>query len=273
MTRRHWPEYLLEAWGLGTFMVSAGTFTTLFAAPGSRFYIADPGLARGLIGVMMGLTAMAITYSPWGKQSGAHLNPAVTLTFLRLGKMAPIDSLGYVVAQLLGGLGGVLLTALVLGNLFTMPPVRYIVTVPGSWGVGVAFVSEVIIALGLMSTVLWSSNHARWHPYTGILAGCLVCLHVVIEAPLSGFGMNPARSLASALPAGVWTAFWVYVSAPLVGMLLAAEIYVRARGRERVYCGKLQHGHLDQPCLFYCNYRHLHEQLHNPFHREDYYGN
>ncbi|WP_218082482.1 aquaporin [Anthocerotibacter panamensis] len=265
MLRLRWTEYLIEAWGLGTFLLSAGMFSALFTAPSSRLYICDPWLARGVMGMVIGLTAIGITYSPWGKRSGSHLNPAVTLTFLRLGKITPVDSLGYVLAQIIGGLGGVLLTSMLLGMLFTAPPVNYIVTVPGSSGVWVAFGSEVLIALGMMSMVLWSSNHPRWRLYTGILAGCLVCLYVVIEAPLSGFGMNPARSLASALPSGVWTAFWIYLSAPLVGMLLAAEIYVRTRGLEHVYCAKLQHSHQGHNCIFNCNYGQFREQFRDSF--------
>jgi aquaporin Z len=102
---RHWPEYLMEAAGLGIFMVSAGLFGTLLEYPQSPVHqaIADDGLRRMLMGVAMGLTAVAIIYSPWGQQSGAHLNPAVTLTFLRLGKIARADALFYITAQCLGG--------------------------------------------------------------------------------------------------------------------------------------------------------------------------
>ena len=86
---RHWPEYLMEAAGLGLFMLSACLFTVLLEHPGSAAHQAlpDPLLRRALIGVAMGLTAVAIIYSPFGKRSGAHLNPSVTFTFWRLGKI------------------------------------------------------------------------------------------------------------------------------------------------------------------------------------------
>ena len=92
--RRHWPEYLIEAAGLGVFMIIAGVCVTLLEYPRSALAVAIPsaGVRRGLIGIAMGLTAVAIIYSPWGMRSGAHLNPAVTLSFLRLGKMAPADA-------------------------------------------------------------------------------------------------------------------------------------------------------------------------------------
>src|SRR2546428_13518921 len=85
--RRHWPESLMEAAGLGLFMISAAVFATLFEHPASPIHqaIPDPFLRRTLMGFAMGLTAVAIIYSPWGQQSGAHINPAITLTFLRPG--------------------------------------------------------------------------------------------------------------------------------------------------------------------------------------------
>ncbi len=84
---RHWPEYLMEAASLGIFMISAGLVTVILEHPASPIWqvIPDPLFRRFVIGVAMGLTAIAIIYSPWGKQSGAHINPAVTLTFFRLG--------------------------------------------------------------------------------------------------------------------------------------------------------------------------------------------
>src|SRR5262245_9400137 len=97
----HWPEYLMEAAGLGLFMLSACGFATLLEHPASplRPVISDSIRRRIPLGLAMGLTAVSIVYSPWGKQSGAHLNPSLTLTFLRLGKVAPWDALCYVVAQ------------------------------------------------------------------------------------------------------------------------------------------------------------------------------
>lgn len=73
--REHWPEYLMEGWGLGMFMVSAGVAVVMLESPDSplRALITDGELRRALIGLGMGLTAVGIIYSPWGRQSGAHL--------------------------------------------------------------------------------------------------------------------------------------------------------------------------------------------------------
>ena len=98
--REHWPEYLIEAWALGTFMVSAGVFTTLIEHPdfGMPDLVPDALLRRALIGLAMGATAVALIYSPWGTRSGAHMNPAVTLTFWKLGRVHGVDALLYACA-------------------------------------------------------------------------------------------------------------------------------------------------------------------------------
>ncbi len=253
--RKHWPEYLMEAAGLGIFMVLAAVVTSLLEYPKSPIHtlFPNPALRRVLVGIAMGLTAIAIIYSPWGKQSGAHLNPAVTLTFARLGKIAGADACLYVVAQCVGGLIGVILAASAIGMAVAHPAVNYVVTVPGNAGPGIAFLAEGIISFGLMLTVLLVSNQRRLAPVTGLFAGCLVATYISLEAPLSGMSMNPARTFASAVPAGIWTAFWVYLTAPPLGMLLAAEVYVRAKGLQQVYCAKLHHRN-DKRCIFRCNY-------------------
>ena len=253
--QRHWPEYLMEAAGLGIFMISAAVFTTLFEHPHSPVYAAvpDPVVRRVFIGIAMGLTAIGIIYSPWGKQSGAHLNPAVTLTFYRLGKIESVDTLCYVLAQFVGGLLGLVFAATVIGMAIEHPAINYVVTVPGTGGAPAAFVAEVIISFGLMLVVLIVSNTRSLNAWTGLFAGMLVAAYIGVEAPLSGMSMNPARTFASALPADLWTAFWVYLTAPPLGMLLAAECYVRLNGAHRVLCAKLHH-HNDKRCIFRCGY-------------------
>jgi aquaporin Z len=254
--REHWPEYLMEAAGLGLFMISAGVFTTLLEYPHSPVHqaIASPLVRRGLIGLAMGLTAVAIIYSPWGQQSGAHLNPAVTLTFFGLGKIAFWDALFYVSAQFLGGLAGVLLTLAVLGEKFSSPPVSYVATVPGMAGVAAAFLGEVLITFCLMSMVLITTNTPRLSRFTGMFAGLFVAFYITVEAPYSGMSMNPARTFASALPSGNLMALWVYFTAPILGMALAAVVYQKASRRHEVICAKLNH-HTHRRCIFLrCNY-------------------
>ncbi len=251
----HWPEYLMEAAELGIFMVSACLFTVVLEHPSStlRVAIASPMLRRVLIGLAMGLTAIAIVYSPWGKQSGAHFNPSVTLTFLRLGRVAPVDAAFYVVAQFIGSVAGVMLAAALLGSVVGDKAVRYAATVPGPRGTAIAFVAELGISFLLMTAVLSSSNSARVAKFTGVIAGVLVAMFISCEAPFSGMSMNPARSFASALPARIWDALWIYFTAPPLGMLLASELYLRTRGAGAVICAKLHH-HNNKRCIFRCGY-------------------
>ena len=250
--RRHWPEYLMEGGGLAAFMISAGVITTLLEYPASPLHtaITDADLRRALIGLAMGLTAMGIIYSPWGQRSGAHLNPAVTLTFLRLGKVAPADALFYVLAQFIGATLGVVLVLLLLGAAFADPPVRYVATQPGAGGLAVALLAELAISFGLMATVLLVSNSVRFARWTGVCAGVLVALYIALEAPISGMSMNPARSFASAAPAGLWSHLWLYFVAPVAGMFAAAAAYGQL-GR-RVRCAKLDHSPLRR-CI-HCHY-------------------
>jgi aquaporin Z len=252
--RGHWPEYLIEGWALGMFMISAGLVTTLFDYPGSPLNRAlpDGDLRRVLTGICMGLTAMALIYSPWGKRSGAHMNPAVTLTFLRLGHVAPWDAAFYIAAQFIGGTIGVLLVLAAVGDAFAEPPVRYVATLPGARGVWVALLAELAISFAMMSTILRASNSRQVMRYTGVFAGILVATWISIEGPLSGMSMNPARSFASALPANLWNGFWLYMIAPVAGMQAAAILFTWQRGRGAVKCSKLIHAD-DQRCI-HCGY-------------------
>jgi aquaporin Z len=225
--RAHWPLYLIEAWALGMFMVSASVATTLLESPGGLLYgaIGDARLRLALIGFAMGATAVALIYSPWGRRSGAHMNPAVTFAFLSLGRISLIDAAFYTAAQFIGGLAGVLVSWLLLGERFAAAPISFIATVPGHAGTRVAFAAEAAISLGLMWVVLEVSNNKRWSQYSGLAAGCLIACYVTVESPLSGMSMNPARTLASALPGRIWTGLWVYFTAPCLGMWLAARIF------------------------------------------------
>jgi aquaporin Z len=251
--REHWPEYLLEAIELGIFMISAGVFTALFEYPGSpiRQAIGDDFLRRMLIGLAMGSTAIGLIYSPLGQRSGAHMNPAVTLTFLRLGKVKPWDAVYYIVAQFVGGIAGISIVAVFIHQALAHPSVNYVVTAPGPAGEWIAFVAEFLIAFCLMLTLLFVSNTPRLARWTGVYAGCLVTIYIAFEAPFSGMSMNPARTFGSALTASFWTGLWIYFVAPILAMQLAAEVYVRFR--RAIYCAKLHHYNHSR-CIFNCSF-------------------
>lgn len=252
----HWREYVIEAWALGTFMLSAAFATALVERPdfGIHDVIGGEALCRVVIGVAMGATAVALIHSPWGKRSGAHMNPAVTLTFLALRRMRAGDAVGYVAAQFAGGLAGTVLAFALLGERFAAPPVSFVLTRPAG-NVGLAFALEWLISCVLMSVVLGMSARPTSARYTGLAAGVLVATFIALEAPYSGMSMNPARSLASAAVAGEWGDLWIYLIAPPLGMLLAALLHTLRRAT-RAGCAKLVHddryrcihcGHEPQP--------------------------
>ena len=230
--RAHWPLYLYEAAELSAFMLSACAFTVLLFDPASPVAALNATLRRALMGLSMGLSAVAIIESPWGRRSGAHFNPAISLTFYRLGKIGPRDTLFYILAHFLGAPAGVALAAFLLGSRIALPTVNYAVTVPGPWlgkaGPPAAFAVETFMAALLMATVLVTSNSKRLAPYTTWLMGLLITVYVFCFAPISGFSINPARTFGSALLAHVWNSFWIYCTAPMLGMFGAAELYTHA---------------------------------------------
>jgi len=193
---RHWQEYTIEAVCLGFFLVSAAGFATLLQHPASPLsgWTASPVARRVAMGSAMGLTLIALIYSPLGRRSGAHMNPAVTLTFMRLGKVAPPDAAGYILGQFVGGFAGILAAIGMFRGLPAHPSVNYVATIPGPSGAAVAFAAEVAISFGMM-----------------------------LLTPLSGMSMNPARTLGPAILAHAISTLWIYFTAPLIGMLLAAS--------------------------------------------------
>ena len=257
---QHWPLYIYEGAELAIFMISACCFTVWLFDPAYPGLHLLPGnaLRRSLMGIAMGTTAILIIHSPMGKRSGAHFNPAITLTYFRLGKIATGDAVFYVIFQFLGGAFGVAVSSIVLGPAIAVPSVDYAVTVPGIYGAAAAFFAELFMAALLMAVVLWFSNQTALAIYTSYLVGILILFYILLFAPVSGFSINPARTTGSAVFAHVWTAVWIYFAAPLLGMMIAAEMYVRLYGKDKILCAKL-HPDPGFPCPFLCSFPfHLH---------------
>ena len=161
-------------------------------------------------------------------------------------------------AEFTGGVLGVLIASLLIGMAIAHPTVHYAVTAPNA-GWKIAFLAEVIISFFLFLTVLIVSNSRNWGRYTGFFSGVLVATYITFESPLSGMSMNPARSFASAFPARAFDGLWIYFLAPPIGMLLAAELYVRLRSANAVYCAKYHH-HNEKRCIFNCRFGELQSQ-------------
>jgi aquaporin Z len=242
--QKNWIHYLQEALGLAIFMVSACFFSAVLSRNvGSIHLFIQNETTRSIAtGILMGSTALFIFYSPFTAPSGSQINPAVTLSFLRLNKMCPWDAMFFIIFQIIGGTLAVYLMQILMGASLTTPPVNSAVTVPGKYGQLPALIAEFVIAFITMTIVLFSAENRKLKKYTRIFAGCLVCTWVIVAGPISGFGMNPARSFASALPANTWTAFWIYTVVPFAGMLSASELFlfVQRRNLEQALSKKEQ---------------------------------
>lgn len=266
--RGHWPEYCIEAALLGTFMICACAAVVIVEHPGSivRARVRTPIARRAIIGCAMGLTAIALIRSPWGQRSGAHMNPAATLTFALLGKMRWADAFAYMLFQFLGAIAGVALAAALFPRLVRHDAVNCAITQPARRGrspIAVALAAETAIAFVLFMTVLVFTNHADLAGFTPLVVGVLVALFITFEAPLSGMSMNPARTMGSALAAGQFRALWVYFTAPLLGMTSAAMLYVAIAGPGRVYCCKIDHSG-GGACIFECRIAEMPGYLEQP---------
>lgn len=247
--------YGIEAVGTAIVLVVAGAVTMAVALPGSPLHdaLAAPLLRRFCVGLVMAATIVSLVYSRYGMRSGAHLNPAVTVAFYRLGKVSRTDATCYVLAQFLGASVGVGVLAAGFRMQLADPAVRWYATVPGDSGIAAAFLAETALSFILFAAILICSNAKALARYTGCAAALLVCLFITFEAPISGMSLNPARTFGTALGGGIWDALWLYFTAPPLGMLLAAETFVRVRGRQAVRCAKLHHGKKTEPrCIFSC---------------------
>lgn len=241
--------WLLDGALLGLFMICACGFATLLESPDSPVHqqIELAWVRRVLMGLAMAITALLVIYSPMGKLTGPLLNPAMVLTFLRLRRLNLLDTVGLITCQFLLGTLGVGVCYLLLRP--GVEQVHYAATQPGAWGMWAAWLAEFVIAMVLVITVT-TINHIRpLTRYSGCFVALLILLFIITVAPISGMSLNPARSFASAWFAKVWAAYWIYLTAPVLGMLSGAVLAQRLLHAPQI-CSKLNHSH---HCVFKCN--------------------
>jgi aquaporin Z len=236
--QKNWSLYLIEAWALGMFMISASLVVIFVEHPAFpiREVIPSSMVRRALIGIAMGLTAISLIYSGWGKRSGAHLNPAVTIAQWRLNRISTIDALAYILAQFVGGSLAIALLHRLIPDYMAHPTVNFVATQPGPTGSWTAFGFEFAMAFGMLMMVLTLSNSFRLAPFTGYFVGLVVALFITFEAPISGMSINPARTVSSAFSAQIWTGWWLYFVGPITGMWLAGWLYRRNYRRRFGQC-------------------------------------
>ncbi|RYE27307.1 MAG: aquaporin family protein [Sphingobacteriaceae bacterium] len=229
MSKNNWSFYVMEALAIAGFMLTAA-FTTIFLehpdSPLAQTQLAVHPVLRSLIlAAVMGIYIFTIA-SSIGKLSGAHANPMLTWAFFRLKKITFADVCAYLAAQFLGAIATVLLLKLTMGKLFEHPLIDYSITKPKpGHSLGSAFIAEFVISFIFVIVTLFVLSSKKLEKSNAIIAGLLITLFLIFELPYSGMSMNPARSFASALVAWKWEEIWVYFVGPILGMLLATEIF------------------------------------------------
>nr|WP_255347746.1 aquaporin [Terriglobus sp. TAA 43] len=253
--RSDWRLYAYEAIELAIFMICACAWAVLFldASAPVLHMCPNPVVRRAIMALAIGATSVIIIRSPFGRRSGAHFNPAITLTYLRLGKIATWDAMFYVLAQFVGAVSGVGIAGLFLHRSLSSPTIDYIVTIPGRFGATAAFAAEFFMGALLMALILIFSNRVPLAGYVPYFVGVLIAVFTFSFASISGVSINPARTIGSAFFAGIWTSVWLYFVAPLSGMLVSAEAYRRINGPDSVLCAKL-HPDPTVPCPFNCKF-------------------
>jgi aquaporin Z len=252
--RRNLLAYFSEFAGTAIMLFIGVSAVAFMWGPGSPVPVVPNGALRRLLtGIMFAGGATAVVYSPLGQISGGHINPAVTLAFWWLGKVPTRDAVIYVVMQFAGAFLGAWAAGLAWGPLTT--GVAYAVTVPGEgYSQAGAFAAETIITFLLVFLIFVCVNKPKIAPKTGIIAGSLVAFLVMVEAPMTGTSLNPARTLGPAVLAPNYTALWVYFAGPIAGALLAVAAFTGQWGKKTV-CAKLYHTE-KYPCPFdSCDYR------------------
>ena len=203
-----------------------GTFTLVFAGTGAIIINAAShgAISHAGIALTFGLVVLAMIHT-FGDVSGAHLNPAVTLAFAAARRFSWQAVPGYLAAQIVGALSA----SGLLHVLFPQDATSLGATLPAGSEMQ-SFVFEVILTAVLMLTILSVSTGAKEKGITaGIAIGGVIALEAMFAGPVCGASMNPARSLAPALVSGHLEHLWIYLTAPVLGALLAVPLCIGVR--------------------------------------------
>ena len=227
LQHRSVPWLLFGAEFIGTaLLVLVGlSFVILNFGQGSPMVqlIPSAGWRRLVTGFLFGGTGALIALSPLGKESGAHINPVVTLAFWILGKLKARYVPGYILSQLAGAVAGAL-PLLAWGKMGRS--VAFGATLPGAgYGAGWALLGEAATTFFLILGLFLFLGHRRLRPFTPALFPFLYAVMVLVEAPISGTSTNPARSLGPAVISGIWQDWWIYWLGPLMGMFMGVAIF------------------------------------------------
>ncbi len=203
-----------------------GTFTLIFIGVGAIAADHITAGALGLTGIALahGL-AIAVMVSATAAISGGHLNPAVTIGLWTVKKIDAANAVGYVVAQCLGAIAAAFLIKM------AVPAEALAMVNKGTPALGngvsasMGLITEIILTFFLVFVVYGTAVDARAPKVGGLFIGLAVALGVLMGAPISGAAMNPARHLGPALLGGGLQNIWIYWLGPILGGILAAQVY------------------------------------------------
>jgi aquaporin Z len=197
-----------------------GTFSLVFAGTGAIVINDATHGTIGHIGVALtfGLIVLAMIYT-YGDVSGAHLNPAVTVAFAAARRFPWRDVPRYAAAQITGALAASALLRFLFPGSATLGA-----TLPAG-SASQSFVLEIVLTAILMLAILSVSTGAKEKGITaGVAIGAVIGLEAMFAGPISGASMNPARSIAPALVSGHLEHLGIYITAPVIGALLAVPL-------------------------------------------------
>jgi aquaporin Z len=205
-----------------------GTFFLVLVGAGGAVVDAssDGAIGRAASVTAPGLLVLGVILY-MGAVSGAHLNPAVTLSFALRGDFPWRRVPGYIVTQLIAASAAVLLLRVVFGDVGGLGA-----TLPGQGFTDLQAVTvELLLTVGLVSTILGTASTAQnVGPLSAIAVGGYIVLAGLWSSPVSGASMNPARSFGPALITGDFSAYWVYLAGPLLGGAIAVGLAFVLRG-------------------------------------------
>ena len=209
-----------------------GTFAFVFIGAGAAAVVGDgvglPGIAA--IAFAHGLAIMAFAFA-YGSVSGGHMNPAVTIGVLAAGAMGVGEAVGYIVSQLIGGVAGALFLSAVLGGAETglgMPALAHNLAL-GATSLTITpaagFMIEAALAFFLVTVVLSTAVAGRAGNLAPLAIGMTLTLNIIMGGALTGAAFNPARALGPMVATGNFSDAWLYMTAPIVGAIVAAVLY------------------------------------------------
>ena len=204
-----------------------GTFILVFAGTGAIIINSLTGVI-GHIGIALtfGFVIVVLIYT-FGHISGAHFNPAVTISFAIFKEFDKKDVLAYLLAQILGAiLASLILYLAFLEEGKTLKELSYLGATLPRGSLLQSFIFEFILTFILMLVIYGSAIHAKAiKSFAGIAIGFTVGFEAMFAGPICGASMNPARSIAPALVSLNFESLWIYIVATILGAIFAGIVY------------------------------------------------